>query len=121
MPDTLIPIGTYPADYNTITGQTLPCGTVYQSSGLVVHIRKKHPSLLGNVLDISKIISSPDYIGHNTNEPDSVELVKVLGKNLQVCIKLDTKQNYLYVASLYDITEAKLNKRIASGRLKKVH
>lgn len=35
-----------------------------------------------------------------------------------VCIKLDQKNDYLYVASVYEITESKLQNRLRSGRLK---
>lgn len=42
-----------------------------------------------------------------------------MGDNVMVCIKLDAKENYLYVASIFEITASKLNNRINSGRLKK--
>lgn len=120
MPDTLTQIGVYTPDFNLATGQSLPCGAIYQSSGLATHIKKKHPGLVGDIQQIPNIIASPDYIGHNPKEPDSVEFVKKLGSNLLVCVKLDKGNSYLYVASMYDITESKLNKGIQSGRIKKV-
>ncbi|MCH5333799.1 MAG: hypothetical protein J1D89_07560 [Agathobacter sp.] len=70
---------------------------------------------------ISSIIAAPDYIGVNPNETDaSFELVKVMAKNVQIGIKLDTKDNYLYVATLHTITNGKLQHGIANGRLKKI-
>lgn len=70
---------------------------------------------------IPQIISSPDYIGINPNEKNiSFELVKRISENMQVGIKLDTKDKYLYVATLHTITDSKLKHGILNGRLKKL-
>ena len=68
---------------------------------------------------ISDIVTNPDYIGVNPNEPDSVELVKIYDHIILVSVTLsiDTEQQYLYVSSLYDISNGKLRNRINSGRL----
>ena len=68
---------------------------------------------------IPTIIQSPDYIGKNPREPNSIELVKKLSDNIMVCIKLDTQNGYLYVASVYNISQGKVNNRLNSGRLKR--
>lgn len=69
---------------------------------------------------IPQIIASPDYIGVNPNEKNvSLELVKCISNNIQIGIKLDTKDNYLYVATLHTITDSKLKHGIQNGRLKK--
>ncbi len=69
---------------------------------------------------IPQIISFPDYIGVNPNEQNiSFELVKCISENVQIGIKLDAKENYLYVATLHTITDAKLKHGIQNGRLKK--
>lgn len=112
-------VGKYIEKFNSLTGQQLPCGDIYQSSGLSKHILKRHPARLEDINLIPAIIAEPDYIGKNPKEPQSIELVKCLDNNLMVCIKLDTKHSYLYVASLFEISEAKFANRIASGRLKK--
>lgn len=70
--------------------------------------------------DIPAVIEAPDFIGTNPKEPDSVELVKRMDGNVMVCVKLDKKEDYLYVATVFEITDAKLRKRVASGRLKKI-
>lgn len=73
------------------------------------------------MMAISTVISSPDYIGVNPNEKGtSFELIKVLSENVQIGIKLDAKDNYLYVATLHTITDAKLKHGISNGRLKKI-
>ncbi len=65
-------------------------------------------------------INPPDYIGVNPNEiGDSFELVKTFHENIQIGIKLDMKENYLYIATLHTITNGKLKHGIANGRLKK--
>lgn len=112
------PVGQYTERFNQLTGQNLPVGDIYQSVGLAAHVQKRHPGEIGNVSVIPIVISNPDYVGHNPKEPDSIELVKVLSNNVMVCVKLDKSQNYLYVASVYNITNAKLQKGIQSGRLK---
>jgi len=70
--------------------------------------------------NIREILASPDYIGVNPNEPDSVEYVKVYEKNILVGVKLETTEGYFYVASVYSLQESKLARRLHSGRLKKM-
>ena len=111
-------VGKYQEEFNNIVNIDLPVGEIYQSQGLITHINKRHPLLSNYISNIPDIISSPDYIGTNPKEPDSIELVKIYSDNILVAVKLDKKENYLYVASLYDISNAKLSKRIESGRLK---
>lgn len=114
----LFVVGEYIEEFNIATGQALPCGAVYQSAGLSAHIQKRHPDEIGLIRHVPEVIQKPDFIGTNPREPYSVELVKLLEKNVMVCIKLDMKHSYLYVASVYSINEAKLNNRVQSGRLK---
>ena len=72
--------------------------------------KKHHPEIKDSImLNIPNIISSPDYIGKNPKEPNSIELVKDIGKNTKVCVKLDTKNEYLYVASIFEILLLKNN------------
>ena len=95
--------------------------TIYQSEGLFKHILKRHPDCLKYINMIPTIIETPDYIGVNPNEQNiSFELVKILSDNVQIGIKLDIKENYLYVATLHTITNSKLKHRISNGRLKKL-
>lgn len=115
----LFRVGDYIDEFNMLTGQKLPCGEIMQSPGLAMHVKKHHPAETGNVALIPSIITEPDYVGHNPKEPDSVELVKVFDANVMVCVKLDAKNGYHYVASIYEISSSKLTNRINSGRLKK--
>ncbi|MCW1031109.1 hypothetical protein OJ933_10870 [Streptococcus anginosus] len=45
--------------------------------------------------------------------------MKILDENILVAVKLDKKGDYFYIASMYEITDAKLHRNIKSGRLKK--
>lgn len=113
-------VGEYREEFNMITGQSLPVGAIFQSDGLLKHIQKRHPDCVADMVYIQDVISSPDYIGSNPKEPDSVELVKVVADNLMVCIKLDRGAGYLYVASFFKISNGKLANRLQSGRLIKI-
>ena len=90
-----------------------------QSCGLEIHIKKHHPGLVAKMGLIPQIIAQPDYVGVNPREPNSIELVRDFGQNLKVCVKLDRKEGYLFVASFYDMTQAKLTRHIQGGRLKR--
>ena len=114
-------VGTLPRSLYSQLPDTLSNYTIYQSSGLMKHIEKRHPDCISYLNNISDIIKNPDYIGVSPNETvPSFELVKKLNNNILVGIKLDKKDNYFYVATLHTITTAKLNRRIANGRLKAV-
>ena len=117
MKENLFIVGKYIELFNTLSGQRLPCAEIYQSKGLKKHIEKRHPNEMDILSKIPLIIAAPDFVGHNPKEPDSVELVKVLGDNLMVCIKLDVSNGVLFVASAFSISSAKLNNRLNSGRL----
>lgn len=64
-------------------------------------------------IQLSNSRVNPNEIG------DSFELVKTFHENIQIGIKLDMKENYLYIATLHTITNGKLKHGIANGRLKK--
>ena len=120
MNEELIPVGEYRESFNKQLDISLPTGIIYRSSRLINHIQRRHPDFVGYIDKLPEILLNPDYIGKNPKEPDSMELVKVFSYNILVAIKLDVKNNYLYVASLYNISDGKLHNRIHSGRLKKL-
>ena len=113
-------VGDYIPDFNIITGQSLPCGPIYQSPGLRKHIQKHQVERASLLSDIPTVIRSPDYLGHNPKEPNSIEIVKKMQDNVMVCVKLDSQNGYLYVASAFIISDSKLSNRLNSGRVKKV-
>ncbi len=119
MSDDLIEVGMYIEEYNDILEIDMPLMKIVQSVGLEVHVQKRHPNVCEYLPNISDILTTPDYIGINPKEPNSIELVKIYQDNIKLAVKLDITNGYYYVASMYDITESKLNKHIQTGRLKK--
>lgn len=118
--DKLFAVGLFHLAYNRYLTSPLPVGMIYQSTGLRRHVQKRHPAELKTLDRIPEILAAPDYIGQNPNEPNTVEFVKRMGRHVMVCVKLDTERQYLYVASIFPITDGKLRNRLNSGRLKPV-
>ncbi|MCM1133987.1 MAG: hypothetical protein NC400_00280 [Clostridium sp.] len=117
----LIKVGKYNPQFNEILGINLQELDIYRSKGLLFHMMKrKHYKCLKYIDCISDIILSPDYIGINPNELNaSLELIKRYEDNIMIGIKLDTNGEYFYVATMHDIQEAKILRRLFSGRIKK--
>lgn len=69
---------------------------------------------------IPDIIDNPDYIGINPNEngAESIELIKRYRDNVMIGIKLDKDNDYLYVSTMNDIQESKIQRRLYSSRIK---
>lgn len=112
-------IGTYNENFNDYLPYNIKSSNIYQSNGLKKHIIKRHPDCIKYLDLIPCIIATPDYIGVNPNEKaTSFELIKCISENVQIGIKLDAKDNYLYVATLHTITNSKLKHCIQNGRLK---
>ena len=110
----------YKPEFNKYLPAPLKYDSIYQSEGLKRHIEKRHPECLPYLSFLSSIIESPDYIGVNPNEKGtSFELVKIMSENVQIGIKLDVTEDYLYVATLHTITSGKLQHGIENGRLKR--
>lgn len=119
--DKLIKLCKFNQNFNKYTEFQFPECDIYRSKGLPAHLlAKKHYSALKIIDNLPEIISSPDYIGTNPNEKDgSIELVKKYNDSILIGLKLDTKNNYVYVSTMFEIQESKLERRINSGRLKK--
>lgn len=90
------------------------------SDGLRKHLIKRHHEIaLKHFEDIAKIIDNPDYVGINPREKGtSLEYVKKIEDNMLVAIKLAKSEDYFYVASMYEITEAKKQRNIKNNRLR---
>lgn len=120
MNNKIIPIGKYLSEFNSYLPYHLESTIIYRSIGLEKHILKRHPECLPYISFLPDILANPDYIGINPNEPGiSFELIKILSDNIQIGIKLDARDNYLYVATLHTITTAKLQHNLQNGRIKK--
>jgi len=114
-------VGEYNTKFNEILELSLDEQSIYQADGLKTHIERRHPECLGYLDLIPQIIQNPDFIGVNPREKsgESVELIKRFDSNILIGIKLDTKNKYLYVATLHEIRESRIERQLHSGRLKK--
>lgn len=120
MNNPLTKIGVLSKEVLDILGDQIVNKDIYCSNGLKTHmIKRKHFNCLKYLGLIPDIISNPDYIGSNPGEAGvSIELIKRFDLNVLVGIKLSGDGNYLYVATMHDIQEEKISRRLQSGRLK---
>ncbi|OGO77454.1 MAG: hypothetical protein A2Y23_02155 [Clostridiales bacterium GWB2_37_7] len=115
--DKIIKVGVYQEKFNTLLQISLPVSDICIYPGVEKHISKRHSDYLQYIDKISDIISNPDYIGKHPSIENSVELIKVFDENILVSVNLDEKNGYLYVSSLYDVKQGKIERRLNSGRL----
>lgn len=100
-------------------------GVIYASPGVLKHIIKRHGSQLdrqtrNGILDwMKKILEEPDYVGIYKNEggQTAVEFIKRVYTNLLLGVELDEENQYIYVTTMYPITDKKIENRIYSGKL----
>lgn len=102
---------------------------VYASSGVINHIKKRHgkqftKKVKDNIIDIvERIIKNPDYVGveYDRGNVQAIELVKRIDNTIIFLgLEIDVEGEYVYVATMYPLTESKLNARIYRGRLVKI-
>lgn len=93
---------------------------IYSREGLYKHILKRnHNDVIKYFDNLEDIVSNPDYVGmSNRNNSPSFEYVKCYEDNVLVAVRLNKKKGFFYIASMYIITNSKLESRIRSGRLK---
>lgn len=93
---------------------------IYSREGLYKHILKRnHNDVIKYFDNLEDIVSNPDYVGmSNRNNSTSFEYVKCYEDNVLVAVRLNKKKGFFYIASMYIITNSKLESRIRSGRLK---
>ena len=100
-------------------------GVIYASPGVLKHIIKRHGRQLdrqtrNGILDwMKKILEEPDYVGIYKNEggQTAVEFIKSVYTNLLLGVELDEENQYIYVTTMYPITDKKIENRIYSGKL----
>lgn len=102
-------------------------GLETDSSTIVIHeenlkkhmLKSRHQNMVKYISNVSDILNNPDYVGQNRHiKTDSFEVIKVLDDNVLVAVKLDKKNDYFFVASVYDVTDSKLNHMKKNGRIK---
>ena len=100
-------------------------GVIYASPGVLKHIIKRHGRQLNkktrdSILEwMKKILEEPDYIGIYKNEggQTAVEFIKRVYTNLLLGGEVDEKHEYIYVTTMYPITDKKIENKIYSGKL----
>ena len=77
-----------------------------------------HAAKAAKYLDfIPEIINAPDYAGFYEGQ---IEIVKIFKDKIFLSIKLDVSKDLYYVATLFDVSMAKIESYCKSGRLKKL-
>ena len=100
-------------------------GVIYASPGVLRHIIKRHGRQLDRrtrdgILEwMKKILEEPDYIGiyKNKGGQTAVEFIKTMYTNLLLGVEVDEENEYIYVTTMYPITDKKIANRIYSGKL----
>ena len=100
-------------------------GTIYASPGVIKHIKKRHGKHLGkkvikNIIEyMREILEKPDYIGvyKLTDREIHIELIKKDDINILIGIDINYKSDYIYVSTMYPITNGKINSKLYSGKI----
>lgn len=100
-------------------------GTIYASPGVLKHIKKRHgkqlnKKIVGNLIEFMRnVIEDPDYIGvyKLTENGIHIELIKKAEMNILIGIDINSRNDYIYVSTMYPISEGKINNRLYRGKL----
>ena len=118
MSEKLIKVAVFNTDLNGLLGTDFPAFSIFRSKGLVTHlIKRKHFTAAKYIDYLPDIVNHPDYVGFSDG---NFEFVKVFKDNIFISIKLDTKSDLYYVATVYDVKMSKIEAYVRTGRLKKV-
>ncbi|MCQ2968870.1 MAG: hypothetical protein MJ191_01885 [Clostridium sp.] len=99
-------------------------GIIYASPGVLKHINKRHGKQFNTksndtiIMWMKDIIKNPDYIGVYTNKrgQTAVQIIKRMYRSILIGIQIDREKN-IYVATMYPISEEKINSKLKSGKL----
>lgn len=100
-------------------------GVIYASPGVIKHIKERHgkhfkTKISESVIEIMrKIIDSPEYIGVylESMQSPAIDFVRNVNGNILLGVKIDEKDGYIYVSTMYPITESKIEIKRNSGEL----
>lgn len=113
-------VGVYRQQFNELLNLNISSMSIVRSKGLISHlIKRRHFVALKYIDYIPDIIRNPDFIGVNPNETKgmSIELVKCFKDNILMGIKMSPTKDKLYVSTMFDISTAKIRRRVHSKRL----
>ena len=84
-------------------------------------MKQKHFKAVDYIDRIPDIISAPDYIGIRRNNGEiTIEFIKCSKDNIILCAKLSPDDRSMYVATMFDISQRKIDRFLHSGRIKEV-
>ena len=114
--DENITVGQFSDEYNKMLGTDYEKLPIVCSTGLEKHlIKRKHFDVIDCLDNLEEILAEPDYIG--LGEGAAVMFVKTLENNVTTVIKLNGDEENFYVATMYSISDYKLERRILSNAL----
>jgi len=114
----LIRVTNFNTSLNRIIGSDYDSFCIYRSKGLLAHLLNRKHYVAAKYIDfLPEIISTPDYIGQSDN---GIEFVKCYKDSIFVCVKLDTNKEKRYVATMFEVKQAKIESYLKNGRLNKV-
>ncbi len=115
-------VGCFDVSLNNVLGTSFAAKSIYQSKGLKTHmLKRKHYTAAQYIDFIPQIIADPDYIGKSGDKENvSIEYVKCYDDNIRLVVKADSKSGDLYVATMFELPQKKLDRFVHSGRLIKV-
>ena len=83
------------------------------------HIKKRHKKEFDKYVDkLPEIIKEPTYIGVHPKQ-GGIEFIKKYKENVLVAVRA-SKNDVLYVRSIYFITQSKIDKYLEEGTIKKI-
>ena len=112
-------VGIYKKEHDQMLGTNFEGIPIVCSEGLKSHIiKRKHFDVVECFDCLGEILKNPDYIGCGENQ--AVIFVKKINKNVTTVIKLNKDNDYFYVATMYSISDYKLERKLICGLLKEV-
>ena len=122
IPSEAVIVGEISAQVKKILELDLAAGTpIYIGPTNIKHIEQEHPFEFERFFErLPQIIATPDFVGVNQKD-GSIEYIKAFpttgGKYLKLAVRI-SKDNYLFVRSLYEIFERTVRIREKKGTLK---
>ena len=100
-------------------------GVVYASPGVFNHILKRHKKQFDKkdrdcILKWMKdIIDNPDYVGFYKGacRESAIQFVKKIYMNILLGIDVDFENGYIYVSTMYPVTDMKVISKVYRGEL----
>ena len=116
-PEKLVFITTINGKITSLLGLEDPI-KVYRSKGLLTHlINRKHFCAAKYIDYIPDIIQKPDYVGGNK---EKIEFVKCFKNNILLSVKLDKNKRIMYVSTMFEVKQSKIDSYCKNGRLIKL-